>query len=389
MQLISALVLSGLVLLTAFDLAVGLILLLRGTRDGLTLARVVGALVVVVSIACVEVIGVMVIKRDFFLAVNTAYWDTFIVVPACAGAMIVGRWQVMSAAVKGIAVGGLALIPLGIYATFIEPLRLTVETPRAVLSRAPAQPLRVAILADLQFRKVTAREHEAIARAMDFDPHLVLLPGDLLQASARQYAEHAADVPALLAPLQAPLGVYFVQGNLEPGARERIERLLAGTSVHYLLNEVVELQHEGTAITLGGVDLDFRGRQADAVFERLERSGGNDLRILLAHRPDAVYRLERATRVDLVVAGHTHGGQVNVPLLGTPITLSAVPSSVAAGGLHELEGTHIYVSRGVGCERGNAPRVRFNAVPEVTWLTIVGPRTAARDAPSPERSAPR
>ncbi|HTE06996.1 MAG TPA: metallophosphoesterase, partial [Planctomycetota bacterium] len=75
-------------------------------------------------------------------------------------------------------------------------------------------------------------------------------------------------------------------------------------------------------------------------------------------------------RVDLVVAGHTHGGQVRLPWIGPLITLTAVPRAVAGGGLHELNGTPLYVSRGVGHEQGDAPRVRFLCPPEISLLTL-------------------
>ncbi len=95
------------------------------------------------------------------------------------------------------------------------------------------------------------------------------------------------------------------------------------------------------------------------------------MRILLAHRPDAGLELRRGTRVDLTVAGHTHGGQVAPPLLGPLVVASAVPRHVGAGGLHDLGGgRRIYVSRGIGMERGHAPPLRIGAPPEVSLLTL-------------------
>ncbi|MDQ3742401.1 MAG: phosphohydrolase, partial [Actinomycetota bacterium] len=94
------------------------------------------------------------------------------------------------------------------------------------------------------------------------------------------------------------------------------------------------------------------------------------VRIVLAHRPDVVLDLADDTRVDLVVAGHTHGGQVQLPLLGPPLTASEIPRDVAAGGLHDVDGHRIYVTRGVGVERGQAPKLRFGSVPEVSVLTL-------------------
>jgi len=104
---------------------------------------------------------------------------------------------------------------------------------------------------------------------------------------------------------------------------------------------------------------------------RLEGArGAADIRILLAHRPDAVLDLPPRARTDLVVAGHTHGGQIQLPLVGPPLLFSDVPRRVGAGGLHELDGRRIYVSRGLGVERGRAPRLRLNAPPEITLLAL-------------------
>jgi uncharacterized protein len=93
------------------------------------------------------------------------------------------------------------------------------------------------------------------------------------------------------------------------------------------------------------------------------------VRILLTHRPDAAFHLPEGG-VELVVSGHTHGGQVQLPWIGPPITMSNVPRDVAAGGLHTLDGQEIYVSGGVGLERATAPQVRLNARPSIGIVTL-------------------
>jgi predicted MPP superfamily phosphohydrolase len=75
-------------------------------------------------------------------------------------------------------------------------------------------------------------------------------------------------------------------------------------------------------------------------------------------------------RIDLALAGHTHGGQVVVPFFGPLLTLSDVPRHVAAGGVHELGPVRVHVSRGVGMERGSAPQIRFFCPPEICLLTL-------------------
>ena len=81
----------------------------------------------------------------------------------------------------------------------------------------------------------------------------------------------------------------------------------------------------------------------------------------------------KAGDVDLVVAGHTHGGQVCLPGIGPLFTCTQVPQPVAAGGLHRLLNRWVYVSRGSGHERGQAPRIRLFCPPEVSILTLVAP----------------
>jgi predicted MPP superfamily phosphohydrolase len=106
--------------------------------------------------------------------------------------------------------------------------------------------------------------------------------------------------------------------------------------------------------------------------------------ILLAHRPDAVLDLPTDSAIDLVVAGHTHGGQVVIPGFGPPVTFTDVPRHVARGGLHEVDGSLLYLSSGVGVERAGAPRLRLFSRPSVGILDLV---SSPLDGPSPTRSS--
>ena len=90
--------------------------------------------------------------------------------------------------------------------------------------------------------------------------------------------------------------------------------------------------------------------------------------IVLSHDPDMFP--EVPPWLALTLAGHTHGGQVAIPFIGPPITMSNVSREVAAGGLHEIDGIPIYLSNGVGLERATAPQVRFNSRPSVGIVTL-------------------
>jgi hypothetical protein len=335
-------------------------------------ARVLLALVLTTALFLVKGLAAVGVLRSLFLMVHLAYVDTVVVLPALGlAALAVSRRREVAASVRALAGLALLLAPIGVWGTFVEPFRLVteqVEVPLAA-ARAGTAPLRIGVLSDLQFREVTDHEREAVARVVALAPDLILLPGDLVQVGRHEFDARIPAVRELLAPLRAPLGVWFVPGNCDH--TPDLERLFEGTGIRLLENRVVRLEHGDREVTLAGVDLSFRSQPARETLRRMEEEPGEgDLRLLVAHRPDVLYELAARTRVDLIVAGHTHGGQVSLPLIGPPITLSWVPRSIAAGGLHEHEGRRIYVSRGIGCERGKAPRVRFNCPPEVTLLTL-------------------
>jgi len=359
---------------TASDVALALWLLFRGNPALIDLRRVARAALGVAAFSLVKMIGARLVGHSFFLVVHLAYADVMVLLPI-AGIVLLraAKRRRVSTPVSALALGSLVCIPIAIDATFVEPYRLVTERASVPLSnaRSRAQPITIAVLADIQCNVVTDREREAVRRAMEARPDLILLPGDLVQVGTLRLPEILDDFHALLAPLHAPLGVYFVQGNCE--TKEDAQRLLAGTPVRFLDNEVVELSLGDRRVTLCGVDLAFASPRARAALQWIESApGANDVRIVVAHRPDVIEALLPSSRVDLIVCGHTHGGQVNIPFFGPPITLSDVPRSIARGGLHELDGKRIYVSRGIGWEHGHAPRVRFLCPPEVSLITLGG-----------------
>ncbi len=278
-----------------------------------------------------------------------------------------------TAGAKILAVGCLLAAPAAFYATWIEPFRLQTEVTGIPLfgERSGKRALRIGVLADVQTAEVTEYERSAVARLMELAPDVILIPGDFYQGKSKNFEGELPKLQDLLSRLSAPGGIYFVEGNTD--SPEELSHILEGTGVRFLEDEVVSMEVGDRRILLGGIS--YRSLKERQVIEKLESDPSRgDIRILLAHIPDVVLRLPPETRIDLVVAGHTHGGQVQIPLLGPPITFSRVPRPVAAGGYHELEGRRIYVSRGIGCERGQAPRIRFLCPPEVTLLILESPK---------------
>ena len=121
-------------------------------------------------------------------------------------------------------------------------------------------------------------------------------------------------------------------------------------------------------LTVTGLSRD-RGRERDPNWLAwlLGRGPRGDHRIVISHSPDFIDAMPE--RVDLVLAGHTHGGQVVIPFFGPPRTASRLPR-LYAGGLNDYRGTPLHVSRGVGMERGFTPPVRFLCPPEICVLDL-------------------
>ena len=307
-----------------------------------------------------------------FLAVRIGHAWMFVFLPvACAAVLAAARRRPASRAARAAAWSGLLVLPaLFAWTGCVEPNELVLETAEIALpkERALSVPLRLGVLADLQCTEVGTHEREAVDLLMAQRPDLIVIPGDLFQTfSSAEFEALRGPLHELLGRLHAPLGVFAVPGNCDP--IDRVEPMLEGTDVRLLLDESVSLAWGGRAITLCGLKLWVQSRAARRHLATLE-GPGKDVRIVLSHVPDSVLQLPDPTRVDLVVAGHTHGGQVQLPFFGPLLTLSEVPREAAAGGLHAIGGTQLYVSRGIGAERGDAPLIRFNCLPEVSLLTL-------------------
>jgi uncharacterized protein len=252
-------------------------------------------------------------------------------------------------------VGGVA-----VHAFLIEPYWLELTRVR-IVSPKLERPVRIAVLADLQTDRIGAYEREVLQRLMAEKPDLVLLPGDYLAAEAG--AQVQALVPAFQAllreaGLRAPLGAYAVEGDCEsrdPGWA----RLFEGTQVRPLLRRQT-LRLPGLCLT--GLT---RDESADV---RLVVPACERFHVVFGHRPDFALGEVQA---DLLVAGHTHGGQVRLPLLGPIVTFSQVPRAWAAGVTDLGGGRTLIVSRGIGMERGLAPRLRFLCRPELLIVDLV------------------
>lgn len=359
----------------ALNTILALGLLLGGTAEGPGLPRVglgrvlACALAVLVATLLEGALGLAFVLEPAGLL--QLAWIDLVVVTPLAGALLLavhGRELHASAPARLVALASLALVPVGLHARWVEPYDLAIERHQVAVSPRVAGrlPLRVGVLADLEVDRVRPFEHEAVERLMAERPDLILVPGDVFQRGLEPRTAPVAELRALFDRLWAPGGVWVVPGDTDEV--ELLAEVVRGTHARLLVDEVVQLRVRDRQVTLLGMGESGESLEHLAAFDALPE--GEDLRLVLVHMPRIIEALRPDSRVDLVVAGHTHGGQVVLPLLGPPWVPSPLPRSVAAGGLHRVNGNGLYVSRGVGVQRGQSPPIRFRCRPEVSLLTL-------------------
>jgi uncharacterized protein len=234
----------------------------------------------------------------------------------------------------------------------IEVTRSTLRVPRL----SPAlDGLRIGLLTDLHRSQTVPRsdlEH-AVDLVRAERPDLIVLGGDYVTWGDRQFVDDAAES---VSRLEAPHGVFAVLGNHDDD--RDMPRALSRRGIEVLRDARTRVSIHGEPLDLLGIR--FWTRKAPEIRKILEGASGNT--ILLAHDPRRL-REAAALRIPLVLAGHTHGGQVVIPGLGAP---AARKFPVLYGVATEQE-TTIYVSRGIGTVY--VP-IRINCPPEVAVLTL-------------------
>ncbi|MFP4394894.1 MAG: metallophosphoesterase [Anaerolineales bacterium] len=296
---------------------------------------------------------------------------------ALTGARILIFWLMAlvfpaNASMIGLSLAALMQLALGataIYATWIEPFRLGVTRARFAHPRGPSRPLRLLHISDLHIEGWSPREDAVLAQVEALLPDLIVVTGDYLNLSSIHDPAAQRDVRALLSRLDAPLGVYAISGSPVVDQASIIGQLLSDLPLRWLQDEGVAIQYGDRALWLMGVRNTYlEARDAAAIQKLMAQAPPDALTVLLYHTPDLM-PLARDLGVDLYLCGHTHGGQLRLPLYGAIATSSKWGKRYEMGRYREGE-TTLYVSRGLGVEGLGAPRARFLSPPEIILWEI-------------------
>ena len=253
------------------------------------------------------------------------------------------------------------------YVFLIEPYWIEVTRHEAWFKTLPPafDGLVVAHLSDLHIVRYGLRERRVVSVLTDAKPGLIVMTGDLIEKGGDRTAVQR--FLTNLQPLRTPFGVWAVLGNHEHMDRlaqdhDAARRFFNEADVALLVNEGGRLGRGVDTLTLIGVDDPYTGH--DRLWEAVKGMQRTPFAILLSHSPEIFFKADLA-RFDLVLAGHTHGGQVRLPWFG-PLWLPP-GSERYESGWFSGNSARMFVSRGVGT---SFLPIRFLSRPEIALISL-------------------
>jgi len=250
--------------------------------------------------------------------------------------------------------------------SWIETSNVTLSLPRLAKSFSG---LRVVQISDIHFGGWMTLEYlaEIVRMVNEQIPDLVVITGDFVMGynQAPEVKERLGEMADVLKMSSNRYLTLSVLGNHDYWlSRNSVVKMLAQAGIKDLNNSVYTLVRGDEKLHIAGVDdvMEHRSRM-DLVLSQLPEEG---CAILLAHEPDYAEFSAKTGRFDLQLSGHSHGGQVVLPIIGPPI-LPGLGRKYPSG-LYKVKDMYQYTNRGVGMTK---PYVRFNCRPEITVFTLL------------------
>jgi predicted MPP superfamily phosphohydrolase len=259
---------------------------------------------------------------------------------------------------------GLSGVACASYARLLEPRWFEVEEATVPLARLPSSldGLTIVHLSDLHLGPYLGPADLAhvVGVVRELAPQLVVVTGDFVSRGGLWQQEELLQP---LAGLRPPLGTYGVLGNHDHWtAPAWVAAAAQSVGVTILSNSALSLSDSANGLWLVGVDDIWVG--AGDLDRALSEVPGDACKLLLVHEPDFADKAARQS-IDLQLSGHSHGGQVRLPLIGAPVL--PLWARNYPMGLKRAGDAWVYTNRGLGVID---PPLRFNCRPEITLLTL-------------------
>jgi uncharacterized protein len=277
--------------------------------------------------------------------------------------MPMSRRTFLKYALRGTA--GASLVALGgtYYSTRIEPLSMDVTRLTVTLPNLPPTLAGVTLaqVSDIHFGNWMKREHALLIaeKVNELNPDLVAITGDFV---SRIDPETPDDISAMMQTFNAP--VHAILGNHDHWtSADTVAAAVRDGGANMLRNANTTFERDGAVLHVAGVDDIWENKQdLEAALNGIPQDAAV---LMLAHEPDYADTVREDGRVGLQLSGHSHGGQVRLPLIGAPM-LPWLGEKYSMG-LYDVDGMAVYTNRGVGMV---GPYVRFGCPPEITLITL-------------------
>lgn len=258
---------------------------------------------------------------------------------------------------------GLTIFEPSIYA--YDPPKIEIKKVSVFIPQLPKEfeGFTIAQVSDLHRSKVVKKSfiEKIVTMVNGLKPDCIVITGDLANNLV-----YLSDVMDCLNTLTAPFGVYAVNGNWERSYGDKeSQSIIRKSKIKLLYDQTVFLKKGKQSICLAGVSDD--GGIGSTLKKTFNNISDNSVKILLSHNPYiAVNRHKSEKRIDLILSGHTHGGQVVYPLVG-PITVPKAFGKKYTAGMFYFKDSKLYVNKGIGVATVS---YRINCPPEITLFSL-------------------
>ena len=247
-----------------------------------------------------------------------------------------------------------------LYGYFIEPYWIEIKTVEIVTPKLKSASFRIVQISDMHCDTKQRNEEKLVHIINDLAPDVIIFTGDTLNTP-----EALGLFKNTMRNLRAGLAKIAVRGNFDVWYWNNID-LYSDTGFNVLDRGSVTIEKAGEKISISGLSCQYPEELRTVLSDIL----ADRFNVFAYHYPDFAESL-KGLNVDLYLCGHTHGGQIALPVYGAIITLSKFGKKYESGE-YKIGDTILYVNRGIGMEAGHAPRVRFFARPEITVFEIRG-----------------
>ena len=247
------------------------------------------------------------------------------------------------------------------YSFIFEPNNIQIEKIDIEIENLPADfnGVKIVHLTDFHSFGFDEREKRVIEIVKEINPDFVFITGDFVDSKTKDFDSCAKFWQEL--GKQYDGRIFGVLGNHDLNS---LEKLLEQNNINILNNENTKIFQGDDYIYLIGVNDPDTHR--DNLGKAMLGAREGVPKILLAHSPDIIEDLKAGETPDLILVGHTHGGQVKIPFI-TPFWVPTENHGKFASGLFEINDTYMYVNKGIGM---TALQIRFNCPPEIAVIEL-------------------